>query len=317
MRANPNRSGRAFTLVELLVVIGIIAVLIGILLPVIGRARDQANTTACQAAMRQLGQLIYAYSVEFKGSVPFSYYTERGATGSQTVGENDGDAQDKITYVWWSVLRKYMRKGTASVYDNSTLLPDGSRGTRFMGAFNCPSAQEREAGCDYGSNMVIMPERNWETIVNAGTPEYRLLTRPAQLAKLYPDNILLWDATELGNTSPPFSRQYVCGYDLDKGNFNNPKTFSKLRFRGLIPAASSTPTVGDEWPIDPGPNVDDGSVGSRGNVRWRHSRGTAANFLFQDGTVRTYKITRDAGTPNAKGDALRKYFRPRPPVDYK
>src|SRR3954453_22791248 len=152
MRANRRHGRCAFTLVELLVVIGIIAVLIGILLPVIGRARDQANTTACQATMRQLGQLIYAYSVEFKGSVPFSYYTASG-TGSQTVGENDGDATDKITYVWWSVLRKYMRRGSTSVFDNSPLLPDGSRGTRFMAAFNCASGLEREAGCDYGSNM--------------------------------------------------------------------------------------------------------------------------------------------------------------------
>src|SRR5689334_13345224 len=99
---------RAFTLVELLVVIGIIAVLIGILLPTISRARDQANTTACMAAMRNLGQLVYAYSVDFKGSVPYSYYTTQGAVGSSTVGENDGDAVDKITYVWWGVLRKYM-----------------------------------------------------------------------------------------------------------------------------------------------------------------------------------------------------------------
>src|SRR5205814_7923113 len=128
------------------------------------------------ATMRNLGQLIYAYSVEFKGSVPFSYYTQVGATGSPTVGENDGDAQDKITYVWWSVLRKYMRKGSTSVYDNSTLMPDGSRATRFMGAFNCPTAQEREMGCDFGSNMVVMPDLRWETVINAGIPSYRQLS---------------------------------------------------------------------------------------------------------------------------------------------
>jgi len=307
---------RGFTLVELLVVIGIIAVLIGILLPVIGRARDQANTTACMASMRNIGQLIYAYSVEFKGSVPFSYYTDTGS-GSQTVGENDGDATDKITYVWWSVLRKFMRKGSASVFDNSTLMPDGSRSTRFMAAFNCPTGLEREAGCDYGSNMVIMPDLRWEVQINSAVPPYRQLSKPALLQKLYPDNALIWDACELGNVNPPFSRQYVCGYDVDNGSFNNPSQLSRLRFRGLIPSTSATPATGDQFPVDPGPNIDDGSVGTRGNIRWRHAKNTAANFLFADGTVRTFRITRDYGQPSVSGEFLRKYLRPRPPVGYR
>src|SRR4029077_20935497 len=93
-----HRESRGFTLVELLVVIGIIAVLIGILLPALGRARDHANTIRCLATMRNLGQLVVLYAAENKGSVPYSFYTITGATGSPTVGENDGDATDKITY---------------------------------------------------------------------------------------------------------------------------------------------------------------------------------------------------------------------------
>jgi len=53
---------RAFTLVELLVVIGIIAVLIALLFPVFSRAREQANRTKCLANLRTIGQSMFVYA---------------------------------------------------------------------------------------------------------------------------------------------------------------------------------------------------------------------------------------------------------------
>jgi prepilin-type N-terminal cleavage/methylation domain-containing protein/prepilin-type processing-associated H-X9-DG protein len=65
-----SKRNSAFTLVELLVVIGIIAVLIGILLPALSRAREQANRVKCESNIRQIMNGFVMYANENKGLLP-------------------------------------------------------------------------------------------------------------------------------------------------------------------------------------------------------------------------------------------------------
>lgn len=63
--------GSAFTLVELLVVIGIIAVLMTVLLPALHLARESARKAACLSNLRQIGIAIQAYANDNRGRIPF------------------------------------------------------------------------------------------------------------------------------------------------------------------------------------------------------------------------------------------------------
>ena len=68
------RSRRAgFTLIELLVVVAIVLILLGLLLPAIGRARSSAVRIKCQANLRSVHQLLHVYATDYDSALPLGY----------------------------------------------------------------------------------------------------------------------------------------------------------------------------------------------------------------------------------------------------
>jgi prepilin-type N-terminal cleavage/methylation domain-containing protein/prepilin-type processing-associated H-X9-DG protein len=113
MRPTPKTSRRpAFTLVELLVVIGIIAVLVGLLLPALSKARGQANSIKCMSNLRQIALGLFAYSAENSGVIVPSFNLPR----QPGVATNDVSGPGVIMDGWPSILDRdgYVRSTSQS-----------------------------------------------------------------------------------------------------------------------------------------------------------------------------------------------------------
>lgn len=117
----------AFTLVELLVVIGIIALLIAILLPALNKAREHARATACLSNLRQIGIGMVMYAQENKGFVV-------------PIVVDQDDANPQKLRVWDELLEPYL--GSAVDIQNKGDQDNVKATGRGKNLFACPSDGE-------------------------------------------------------------------------------------------------------------------------------------------------------------------------------
>ena len=322
-----------FTLVELLVVIGIIALLISILLPALSKARAQASSVACQANLRQIGQLIQIYTSEDKGILPFGDWNGfYNPSIPATIGVKPSP-DPAAGGANWAILLMYTLQGkngnTFTDFANT-----GAAGRGYLRSFQCPDVPfggTETSGSIFGANEVpvhytchprLMPVLDNNAALDLVTGKlptsYRVsrIKRSSESALIF-DGSLYSDphAPSAGGTGTgglwlPWSTYPVAG-SLDGGRITGGPTpttrltdaYSLASAVGMTPNDQVDVTAynsGTHWAGDT--NLDDAH--NANNIRFRHIKNNVANVLFVDGHVQSFTYNPLTKTSNF----LRKYI---------
>ena len=277
---NRRKSASAgFTLVELLVVIGIIALLIAMLLPALNKARQQAKTVACLANLRSIGQSINIYAVNCKGSLPIGYYDGSVPVGSPNVNYVNGTD--------WALL---LMSNVLGKGDGTYGTQNGTDSSSLQSMFVCPAATENPTGTTnrrlhYACHPRLMPslsDVDQSVAVNPPllTP-YKIgsIKRSSQIALIWDANQDFTDPQTPGNAHA-VSRA-IDSYGLFRSDSQNGRSWNYLLDNGVIKLGDAVYCTNSDVPTNYGANAD---------MRFRHGRNDAGNFLFVDGHAETFAL---------------------------
>jgi prepilin-type N-terminal cleavage/methylation domain-containing protein/prepilin-type processing-associated H-X9-DG protein len=289
-----SESKHGFTLVELLVVIGIIAALIGILLPALSKARQQSNLVICQTHLREIGQSISIYVIDNQGMLPFGQWNTTPFADWSTLLMNDFNAQ----------------------YGNS-YLSQGNGGTiAHRGIFlDVDTVQGGDANLHYSCHPRLMPYLDLGDPAQGRVPpnfNYATLP-PPKMSRIQRNSemVLIFCGAQFQTNPNPVILNggpdnnwwgvQACGWGLDNwrmGEHLVPPPPPGVKADYLL----ATNVNNDNGsPIEVTANLDEAQnltlpgsiVGSpNGSPRFRHMNNTTCNFLYVDGHTESHTVSK-------------------------